>query len=68
MAEEKSNESGAAGSAQNKLESSKTHARRAAEDLKSAATTMAPKEISVRESTNLEFMAFFGNGDKVVRG
>jgi len=41
MAEEKSNESDAAGSAQNKLESSKTHARRAAEDLKSAATTMA---------------------------
>jgi ElaB/YqjD/DUF883 family membrane-anchored ribosome-binding protein len=41
MAEEKSNESSAVGSAQNKLESSKTHARRAAEDLKSAATTMA---------------------------
>jgi ElaB/YqjD/DUF883 family membrane-anchored ribosome-binding protein len=41
MPEEKSNESGAASSAQNKLESSKTHARRAAEDLKSAATTMA---------------------------
>jgi len=41
MAEEKSNESGAVDSAQNKLESSKTHARRAAEDLKSAATTMA---------------------------
>ena len=41
MAEEKSNESSVPSSAQNKLESSKTHARRAAEDLKSAATTMA---------------------------
>ena len=41
MAEEKSNQSSAESSAQNKLESSKTHARRAAEDLKSAATTMA---------------------------
>jgi len=41
MAEEKSNQSGAASGAQNKLESSKTHARHAAEDLKSAATTMA---------------------------
>ncbi|PYK42333.1 MAG: hypothetical protein DME46_11260 [Verrucomicrobia bacterium] len=41
MAEEKSNQSSAASSAQNKLESSKTHARHAAEDLKSAATTMA---------------------------
>jgi ElaB/YqjD/DUF883 family membrane-anchored ribosome-binding protein len=39
MAEE--NQSGAPGSAQNKLESSKTHARHAAEDLKSAATAMA---------------------------
>ena len=39
MAEE--NQSGASSSAQNKLESSKTHARRAAEDLRSAATTMA---------------------------
>jgi len=39
MAEEK--ESGASSSEQNKLESSKTHARRAAEDLRSAATTMA---------------------------
>ena len=39
MAEEK--QSGASSSAQNKLESSKTHARRAAEDLRSAATTMA---------------------------
>jgi ElaB/YqjD/DUF883 family membrane-anchored ribosome-binding protein len=41
MAEEKSNQTGAPASAQNKLESSKTHARRAAEDLRSAATTMA---------------------------
>jgi len=41
MPEEKSNQSDAPSSAQNKLESSKTHARRAAEDLKSAATTMA---------------------------
>jgi len=40
-AERKSNQSGAASGAKNKLESSKTHARRAAEDLKSAATTMA---------------------------
>jgi ElaB/YqjD/DUF883 family membrane-anchored ribosome-binding protein len=39
MAEEK--QSGASGGAQNKLESSKTHARRAAEDLRSAATAMA---------------------------
>jgi ElaB/YqjD/DUF883 family membrane-anchored ribosome-binding protein len=39
MAEEK--QSGASSSAQNKLESSKTHARRAAADLKSAASTMA---------------------------
>ncbi len=39
MAEE--NQSGASSSAQNKLESSKTHARHAAEDLKSAATAMA---------------------------
>ena len=39
MAEEK--QSGASSSAQNKLESSKTHARRAAQDLKSAATAMA---------------------------
>ena len=39
MAEEK--QGGASSSAQNKLESSKTHARRAAADLKSAATTMA---------------------------
>jgi ElaB/YqjD/DUF883 family membrane-anchored ribosome-binding protein len=39
MAEE--NQSGASSSAQNKLESSKTHARRAAEDLRSAATAMA---------------------------
>jgi ElaB/YqjD/DUF883 family membrane-anchored ribosome-binding protein len=42
MAEEKSNQTGGASSgAQNKLESSKTHARRAAEDLRSAATAMA---------------------------
>src|SRR5256885_16176810 len=41
MADEQSNQSGVPSSAQNKLESSKTHARRAAEDLKSAATTMA---------------------------
>ncbi len=41
MPEETSNQSGVPSSAQNKLESSKTHARRAAEDLKSAATTMA---------------------------
>ena len=41
MAEETSNQSDVPSSAQNKLESSKTHARRAAEDLKSAATTMA---------------------------
>ena len=39
MAEEK--QSGASSSAQNKLESSKTPARRAAQDLKSAATAMA---------------------------
>jgi ElaB/YqjD/DUF883 family membrane-anchored ribosome-binding protein len=39
MAEEK--QSGASSGAQNKLESSKTHARRAAADLKSAASTMA---------------------------
>jgi ElaB/YqjD/DUF883 family membrane-anchored ribosome-binding protein len=43
MADENMNQSGgaASGSAQSKLESSKTHARRAAEDLKSAATSMA---------------------------
>ena len=41
MPEEQSNESGVPSSAQNKLESSKTHARHAAEDLKSAASTMA---------------------------
>ena len=42
MAEEQSNQTGGtSGGAQNKLESSKTHARRAAEDLRSAATAMA---------------------------
>jgi len=43
MADENMNQGGgaASSSAQNKLESSKTHARRAAEDLKSAATSMA---------------------------
>jgi len=42
MADENMNEGGAGTSgAQSKLESSKTHARRAAEDLKSAATSMA---------------------------
>ncbi len=41
MAEEKLNQSGGVTSPQSKLESSKTHARRAAEDLKSAATAMA---------------------------
>lgn len=41
MAEEQPNQVGAPSSAQNKLESSKTHARRAAEDLRSAATAMA---------------------------
>jgi ElaB/YqjD/DUF883 family membrane-anchored ribosome-binding protein len=43
MADENMNQGGGAtgAGAQNKLESSKTHARRAAEDLKSAATSMA---------------------------
>jgi ElaB/YqjD/DUF883 family membrane-anchored ribosome-binding protein len=43
MADENMNQGGgaASSSAQSKLESSKTHARRAAEDLKSAASSMA---------------------------
>jgi ElaB/YqjD/DUF883 family membrane-anchored ribosome-binding protein len=49
MADEKTNQGGAPGmpgmgpsaGTQSKIESSKTHARRAAEDLKSAATSMA---------------------------
>ena len=42
MADENMNQGGAtSASSQSKLESSKTHARRAAEDLKSAATSMA---------------------------
>lgn len=46
MAEEKTNQGGKAGmgpsaSTENKFESSRTHAKRAADDLKSAATSMA---------------------------
>jgi ElaB/YqjD/DUF883 family membrane-anchored ribosome-binding protein len=46
MADEKTNQTGAPGmgpsaSTQSKMESSRTHARRAAEDLRSAATSMA---------------------------
>jgi ElaB/YqjD/DUF883 family membrane-anchored ribosome-binding protein len=41
MADENMNQGGGATAAQNKLESSKTHAKRAAADLKEATTTMA---------------------------
>lgn len=41
MADENMNQGGGAAAAQNKLESSKTHAKRAAADLKEATTAMA---------------------------